>query len=98
MAWPQSIFLSFIKYLTAKLELCLIDYQNGGFLPPEKRALRVHSQERIGHLVSKMARFKILDQEPMLRNKLLVMSTVLRNEYPQLSPAYFTKDFKPRRG
>jgi hypothetical protein len=98
MISQKPYFLVFIEYLTKGLELRLVDYQNGGFLPPEKRALQLQAQGRIGKLVGKMARFKILDDQPLLRAKLLIMATVLRNEYPELNPAYFSTEYKPKQG
>jgi hypothetical protein len=98
MISQKPYFLVFIEYLTKGLELRLVDYQNGGFLPPEKRAIRVHVQARIGKLVGRMARFKILDDQPLLRTKLLIMASVLKNEYPELNPAYFSPEYKPKQG
>ncbi len=95
---PKPLILSIVEYVIAQMELCVIDYKNGGFLPPEKRAIRRFAQVPVGHLLSKMARFQVLEDKTMLRNKLLVLSSVLRNKYPQLDPAYFSKEFTPKRG
>ena len=95
---PNALFLAFVEYLTARLELCVIDFVHGGFLPPEKRAIYPYVQPRLGNLAARMARFRILDNQERLRNKLLILSKVLRNEYPELTSAYFSKDYRPKRG
>jgi hypothetical protein len=75
----DKLFLQLIRHIVAILELCVTDYQNGGFLPREQRALRPVSQKSLGKLVEKMARFRIVEQDALLKHKLLKMALVMKN-------------------
>jgi hypothetical protein len=75
----NKLFLMLIRHIVAQLELCVVDYQNGGFLPREKRALQPIVQKRIGKLAEKMAHFKIVQQDNLLKHKLIKLSQVLQN-------------------
>jgi hypothetical protein len=75
----NKLFLMFIWHIVDHLELCVVDYQNGGFLPPERRALRPIAQKRIGKLAEKMADFSIVQQDSTLKHKLIKISQVLQN-------------------
>lgn len=94
----NALFLTLIEQIVKALELRLVNYEEGGFLPPEKRALKIHSQARLGWLLSQFAQIRFLDHHVMLRNKLLILANVLKNEYPDLSEAYFSPLYKPNRG
>lgn len=50
----NKLFLMLIRHIADRLELCVVDYQNGGFLPREKRALQPIAQKKIGKLAEKM--------------------------------------------
>jgi hypothetical protein len=75
----NKLFLMLIRHIVDRLELCVVDYQNGGFLPREKRALQPIAQKRIGKLAEKMANFKIVQQDNLLKHKLIRLSQVLKN-------------------
>jgi hypothetical protein len=75
----DALFLKLIRYIVSQLELRVVDYQNGGFLPREKRALQPASQKRVGKLAEKMANFKIVQQDNLLKHKLIRLSQVLQN-------------------
>ena len=68
-----------IRHIADRLELCVVDYQNGGFLPREKRALQPIAQKKIGKLAEKMANFKIVQQDNLLKHRLNKLAQVLQN-------------------
>lgn len=94
----DKITLTVIEHLTDKLELSLVDYENGGFLPPEKRAIRLEKQKRTAELARRAAQMRILEQEPKLRAKLLLFAKVLNNEQLEFPPSFSLSTQRPRRG
>ncbi len=77
----DKVVLAVLTALADKLELCLRDYQQGGFLPPEKRAISLRNQPKAAQLVQKATRLKVLNQSPMLRKRLVLYAQVLANEH-----------------
>ena len=75
----DKLFLMLIRHIVDRLELCVVDYQNGGFLPREKRALQPIAQNRIGKLAGKMANFSIVQHDNILKHKLNKLAQVLQN-------------------
>jgi hypothetical protein len=75
----DTLFLQLIRHIVDVLELCVVDYQSGGSLPREKRALQPMSQKSIGKLVEKMAYFRIVEQDALLKHRLLKIALVLKN-------------------
>lgn len=73
----ERLSLSVLEHLADKLELCLVDYKNGGFLPPEKRAFPIDKQAKVATLAKKAADLKVLDRKPALREKILILASVL---------------------
>src|SRR4051812_42024411 len=63
----ERLTLTILEHLAAKLEICLVDYQHGGFLPPEKRAFPISKQAKVSKLAKKAAALKVLDRKPALR-------------------------------
>ena len=75
----EKLFLMLIRHIVDRLELSVVDYQNGGFLPREKRALQPIAQKRIGKLAEKMANFKMVQQDNLLKRRLDKLAQVLQN-------------------
>ena len=75
----DKLFLMLIRCIADRLELCVVDYENGGFLPREKRALQPIAQKRIGELAEKMANFPIVQKDEILKRKLAKLSQALQN-------------------
>ncbi len=89
------ITLTILIALADKLELCLRDYEQDGFLPPEKRGIALRHQKRAAQLTRYAAHLKLLDQLPTLRNRLLLYAQVLSNECPSVSQTrLFTKPLR----
>jgi hypothetical protein len=75
----DKLFLMLVRHIVDRLELCVVDYQNGGYLPVEKRALRPSAQKRIGKLAEKMANFPIVQRDSLLKHRLNKLAQVLQN-------------------
>ena len=82
MSLFSRMILKLLTTLANTLELCLRDYEQGGFLPPEKRGIVLHKQQHAAHLARLAARLKTLDSNPPLRTRLLLYASVLNNKYP----------------
>jgi len=75
----DKLFLMLIRYIVNRLELSVVDYKNGGFLPVEKRALRPIAQKRIGKLAEKMTNFRMVQRDNLLKRRLEKFAQVLQN-------------------
>ena len=73
----ERLSLAVLEHLADKLELSLVDYRQGGFLPPEKRAFPVSKQAQVSMLAKKAAGLKVLDRKPALREKILILAGAL---------------------
>lgn len=94
----ERLTLVVLEEVANRLELCLVDYQNGGFLPPEKRAFPIDKQVRVAILAKKAANLKVLDLKPTLREKILILSGVLNGTVMTMPAHLRAKGSSIRRG
>lgn len=83
MNFLTQVTLTVLTALADKLELCLRDYQQGGFLPPEQRAIPLQHQKRAAQLVQQAAQLKVLNENLLLRERLLLYEKVLNNAFQE---------------
>lgn len=94
-----ALFLKFLEWLVAQIELRVIDYEHGGFLPVEKRGLYPQAQKRVGKALVRLSQSRVVAKQEPLRSKLWILGLVLQDkESPSIVPAELFQTCKPRRG